>query len=263
MNNYDTYIEVISILEKRNETEDYIVSALEKELSIDNRDLYFEVNEALDSKGYQTQFEVPPNNDKEFEHEEYELLITHVKKYKSKTEALMNYLKEIGFLNFSILNSSFILIKYLPDLIYFLKNKKIEIDENESLYNVYFMNYNNIEIRGFIENNIFNKIGIKYLELDYTRFHLDLEFMLWSITVNDNTQKSYLKVNTIKVACNIIETKFVEWNEKMFYDKKVQKNVMKYISLIPKELKEYIINKYQDYLDYFYPDGYKLLFNLL
>ena len=264
MNNFGTYLEVITTLESMGADEAQILNVLEKELTHKGDiNSYYDANDALRTLGYQTFFDISKKPKRKFIADEYEELIKHVKKYKFKTDNLMSYLNDIGFFNLSILASDFILAKHLPELCLFMENIKENFSKEMTLYNVYFENYNNDEIRNYIEKNVFDKIGIKDIDLDYTRFHFDLEYLLWNITKTDNSIKAYYKVNTIKVGLNIIDSNFVVLNGKPYYDLRIQKKLTKYISLIPKELRLWVINKYSKKTHLLYDDGYKLFFNLL
>ena len=99
--------------------------------------------------------------------------------------------------------------------------------------------------------------------MDYMQFRLANEYLLWTITKNDKSASSYLKVNSIKVALSICPREYLWFNGKEYYKKNMHKNLVKYLALIDKNEIKRIKEKYGYLEETDYDTGYKLLFNLV
>ena len=264
MDRFEEISDILIQLEKRGFSEFEIMDCFEEYLkaNINDSELYYDINEVLYNFGYQIQFFYPDVDEKQFEPFEYEKSIFKVKQSYPKTVEFMKYLYNIDHLSFSIIGMDFILVKYLYQSKLFIK-EEIEVDGNTTLMDLYFDNYEDDDVRNYIEERVFSYIGLRRLDLEYIRFHLDMEHLLYSIRKVDKSQKNYYKINTIKVALNIIDEKYVCWKDKAYYDKQIHKKILKYIDLITKDLKTKYIKKYINLIDNYYADGYKVLFNLL
>ena len=263
MDRFDKLVNILIEYEKDGLLEYEIMDCFETYLKENNDiDLYYDVNDVLFNAGYHIQFVCPKWNTTKFTSEEYEKKIVKVKQSYPKTIEFMKYLNSVSHLSLSVIGMDFILVKHLFQAKLMSKDE-IECDENMTLMDLYFANYEDDDVRKYIEERVFGYIGIEYLDIEYTRFHLDMEYLLYCIKLVDTSKKNYYKINTIKVALNIIDEKYVMWNKSAYYDKQIHKKILKYIDLIPKELRKKYVKKHIDELKYYYADGYKVLFNLL
>ena len=97
MRRADEYFDLITKWEHEKRTEKEIVNKF-SELLKDNpeeRELYFDINDALHWKGYSYQFAVPREGKYAWDAEEYAELVSNVTKSKEKTKELCIYLAEM------------------------------------------------------------------------------------------------------------------------------------------------------------------------
>ena len=106
------------------------------------------------------------------------------------------------------------------------------------------------------------KIGLLWVRLDYMQFRMKMEYLLWTITQNDKVKDSYLKVNTIKVAFSICPREYFCYNDKVYYNESIHKNLVKYLAFIDRNEIARFKQMYQDSIDLLDDTGYKLLFNM-
>jgi len=264
MANLKLYEKYIIFMEKKKATENDIIQGLIKLLKQSEtfeEDIY-DVNDILNGYGYSSKFITPKKNNKKFIVDEYKELIKDASKSKSKTIELIKYIKDINDYRLSLATLFRLKIRHLIQIELLPNdNEIINKDLSKDLYNLYFENYNNENIKKIIES-IFPELGINYCNFDYMIFRLDMELLLWNISTKE--KGAYLKANSLRVYFEITPIEYYCWNDKEpYYNKPNLKNIIEYLKLIDKDKIEYIKEKYQDYIDDMDNTGYKALYKSL
>lgn len=273
MRRADEYFDLITKWEHEKRTEKEIVNKF-SELLKDNpeeRELYFDINDALHWKGYSYQFAVPREGKYAWDAEEYAELVSNVTKSKEKTKELCIYLAEMDNYILTLASLHFIKFKHLINLGIYKYYDEFETIMEMNLYDIYMMCYSEVydkqlKYKEFIKlslEKLLEQIGLAHVKDNYMEFRMDLEYLLWTITQKDKSKEAYKKINTIKVAFCIADREFFMWNDKIYFSEDIHKNLVKYLALIDKKESERIVNKYKDSIHLLDDTGYKLLFNML
>lgn len=273
MKRADDFYDMITNWEQDKRTEKEIVNKFIELLceKKDDIDLYYDINDALHWKGYSYQFAIPEVETIEWDSTEYGDLVANVTKSKDKTKELCIYLAEMDNNILTLSSLHFIKFKHLVNagIFKYYNEYKPIIDMN--LYDIYMMCYTNLYddvlgnkkfIKLMIEKFLMN-IGMRYVQLNYMEFRMDMEYLLWTITKKDKSKDAFKKINTIKVAFSIADKQYFMWNDKIYFNEDIHKNLVKYLSLIDKKESQRIYDKYKDSIHLLDDNGYKLLFNML
>lgn len=222
----------------------------------------YNINDLLYWYGYPFQFLVP-NKEKEKDYiEEFVTSLKGVSKSVNSTQKLVGFLNKerdyrLTLSSLQRLKTSFLIdLKILPS-----NNEIINENKDKKFYDLYFLNYNNLELREILDSS-FKLLGLDYIECDYMRFRIDMEYVLYSINFKEKSQ-TYKRINTIKVGLNICPRKYYIWDDKIYYNEQIALYINKYLKQLDKKvIQEYKI-KYKNIIDDLDDTGYKLLFNML
>lgn len=263
--------DLVTSWEEKNMTEEEIVDGCLKLLYREDAtmELFYNINDVLNWKGYSYQFRVPDAPHKEFDSEEYGEIVSQCSKSKQKTLELIKYLHDCNEWRLTLNSLHFIKMSMLFELGILPKFPDEALMKYMCQYNLYDFYMSLFEAK-HEENPIkialekwFETIGLSFCRMDYMQFRLANEYLLWTITKNDKTSSSYLKVNSIKVALSICPREYLCFNGKEYYNKNMHKNLVKYLALIDKNEIKRIKDKYGYLEEVDYDTGYKLLFNLI
>lgn len=225
-----------------------------------NKEFIYDLNDVLYNRGYSFQFEIEEQNDK-FEINKYNELCSNTSKSKNKTKNLIDYLNSINSFRLSLATLHKLKVKYLIELGYIKENDYINKYVDKDLKTLLFHAYEeDINTKEYLIN-ILPNFGIKYSTLEYVRFKLDMEYLLWTIEKNDN--KAYIKVNTLKVALNIAPKEYFIFNNKRYYNENFSIVTKNYLKLIDKNSLNKIYNIWQDEGYNLDDTGYSVLYGLL
>lgn len=242
------------------------------ESNLDDKDVYYEVNNALYQNGYSFRFEYIPKKEYliEFDHIEYRKKVNQVTKSNKKTLELAKYLWEHNNWRLSLFSLQFlkiarlISIKALPDI------EALRNIDFLSVYDAYmsclsnYVLFDNYEIVKKELEKFMEYIGIRDANEEYMRFRLDLEYLLWTIK-DKNFDADYKKINTIRIGFSLLPIQYINWYEgnDKYYNPNIHKVIVKYLQQIHQKEKQRIIKKYESFVDELDNTGYKLLFNML
>lgn len=284
MTDADKYYDLISKWEREHLTEKQIVDRFYKMITnsksdteefdsnhlVNNFDseLIYSINDALHWKGYSYQFETPIIAKYEFDSEEYGDLVSNCSKSKQKTFELLKYLSEMNNWRLTLNSLHFIKLARLFEL--GILPDSNDLKDRIGKYNLYdfYMSLfsekhsNQEKLKEALEAWM-EKIGLLWVRLDYMQFRMKMEYLLWTITQNDKVKDSYLKVNTIKVGFSICPREYFCYNDKVYYNESIHKNLVKYLAFIDRNEIARFKQMYQDSIDLLDDTGYKLLFNML
>ena len=273
MRRADKLFDLITKWEREKRTETEIVSKFSEMLKEESQDidLYFDINDALYWKGYSYQFAVPQEPKEEWDEEEYAALVKNTTKSKELTKELCNYLHEMDDWRLSLASLHFIKLKHIISLNGINDYSFLEDLKNENLYDLYMMCFTN-RYDDFLKEKeaikqllevFLKRIGMRYVDLDYMQFRMCVEYLLWTISKMDKTKESFKKINTIKVAFCITPREYYMWNDKIYFNEDIHKNLINYLSLIDKKESKRIYDMYSSSINELDDTGYKLLFNML
>lgn len=273
MTRADEFFDLISKWEEQKHTEKEIVSKFSELITskIEDIDLYYDINDALHWKGYSYQFAVPLDEKYAFDPKEYADMINNVSRSKEKTKDLCIYLAEMDNYILTLSSLHFIKFKHLVNLGIYKNYDEYKTILDMNLYDIYMMCFTDIYDeqlgnRGFIKRSIESflvQIGMTYVWADYMQFRMEVEYLLWTITRKDKSKDAFKKINTIKVAFCIADREFFMWNDKIYFNEDIHKNLVKYLALIDRNESKRIIDKYKNSIHLLDDTGYKLLFNML
>ncbi len=270
--NADKIYDMISKWEKEKITEEQIInrllSMIQKDL--DNQELRYNINDALNWKGYSYQFELILCEKKKYDPNEYFDLTQNLSKSKSdKTGKLVMYLYEMNDFRLTINSLHFIKISKLIESVYVdFSDKYFDKYKNDNLYNLYmsfFTEEGQKEVNAKKEvEDLLSSMGMEYIKMEYMQFRMHMEYLLSTVANNKKIANGYIKANSIKVAFSICPREYLTINGKEYFSSNIQKSIVKYLSLIDKKETKRIKDMYKDKADYIDNDnGYKLLFNML
>ena len=273
MRRADELFDLITKWEQEKRTEIEIVGKFSEMLNedYDDIDLFFDINDALYWKGYSYQFAIPKEKKEEWDEEEYAAIVKNTTKSKDLTKELCIYLHEMDDWRLTLASLHFIKLKHIISLGYIKNCSFLATLKNENLYDLYMMCFSNIydealgekEAIKLILEEFLNKIGMRYVNLNYMQFRMYMEYLLWTISKVDKAKESFKKINTIKVAFCITPREFYMWNDKIYFNEDIHKNLIKYLSLIDKNESKRIYDMYSPSINELDDTGYKLLFNML
>lgn len=264
----DKYESLIKEYEKKKYTRFDIINEFIEEIenSVTSKEELIEtiynINDVLNWHGYDVKFQNFLSN-KEYENDDYIDLVLNSTKSIYKTEELIKYLKHVSDSRLSLQSLNRLKIAFLIELKLLPNdNKIINENKNKTLYDLYYLNYKNEEIKNIIESTFIN-LGINNIKEYYMQFKVDLEYLLYTINFSKSKSKPYMKINTIKVALNICPKDYYIWDDKIYYEENISKYIVTYLKLLDKKVAKEIKNKYKDYIEYINDNGYKLLYNLI
>lgn len=273
MRRADELFDLITKWEREKRTEKEIVGKFSEMLNEDNDDidLFFDINDALHWKGYSYQFAIPTESKEEWDEEEYADLVKNTTKSKELTKELCIYLHEMDDWRLSLSSLHFIKLKHIIALNGIKDYSFLDPLKNENLYDLYMMcftdKYDPILVEKdaikFLLEELLKRIGMPYIDLDYMQFRMNMEYLLWTISKVDKTKESFKKINTIKVAFCITPREYFMWNDKIYFNEDIHKNLIKYLSLIDKKEIKRMYDMYSTSINQLDDTGYKLLFNML
>ncbi len=264
------YYDKITEFEKLKLTEEQIIDKCiemlyESDATIERM---YDINDALSWKGYSYQFSVKKETKKAFNFDEYTSIVSQASKSKAKTYELIKYLASYDDWRLSLNSLHFITLSKLMELGVLPASEEVKaLIGKMNLYDFYMSMFSPEkeglkDIKEKIEEWL-ETIGLEFLRMDYMQFRMSLEYLLWTITKNDKAKDAYLKINSIKVALSICPREYLCFNGKEYYNKKMHKNLVKYLSLIDKAEIKRIKDKYKTYSKNDSDTGYKLLFNMI
>lgn len=225
-----------------------------------NREMILTINECLDERGYRYQLMVP-NTDREiFDNEKYFSLVKNASKSTNKTLDLVNYLHSIEDSRLILVSlhclkvSRLIKLSLIPDTNFYKEH------ENDNLYDLFFTYYQQEDIFNELCSTLKN-IGLKYINEDFMRFRLDMEYLIYSMRKKDKSKDLFKKQNTIRVAFAIAPKTFFINDDKIYYDQKISKKIITYMKLIDKTLIKEMEKKYAQSIENIETqNGYKILY---
>ncbi len=237
-----------------------------KELILDNKfnqEYMNALNDVLNNRGYSFKFIAPNIKNKKFIKEEFYHIIANATRTSKNTLNLIEYLNLINDYRLTLSALYALKIKHLISLNYLPHNNKyVNKFFNDNLQVLFFNAFNdNSEVYNLVLD-IFEKIGIKYARLNYMEFRLDMEFLLLTILFQGKG-KTYSKVNTLKVAFNIVPRDYIYQNDKKFYEEPENEKVNKYLKILKKDKIIAIKEKWNYLIDEIDQTGYKSLFLFL
>ena len=264
--------DMISKWETDSLTEEQIINRLLTLINKDNenQELRYDINDALNWKGYSYQFELIQYEKKQFDSNEYYDLTQNITKSKSdKTKDFIIYLNEMQDSRLTLNSLHFIKLSKLIEISNIdFSNPYFDNYKNDNLYNLYMSFYSEEgqkeqELKGVVEY-ILQNIGMPFITMEYMQFRMHIEYLLSTISNNSKMSKGYLKANSIKVAFSICPREYLTINGKEYFSNNIQKSLVKYLALIDKKEIKRIKAMYQDKVNLIdYDNGYKLLFNML
>ena len=260
--------ELISDWEEDNTSEEIIVKRLADSILEypKSNELRFNINDALYQKGYSHQVELILDKIEPFDIDVFLDYKSQCGKSQVKTIEFIGYLYKMYRTSLSLYSLQFIKVKHLVNAGIFKHNSnylKEHINDylDDFYYRLYKQEYEHeSDLKKYCEC-FFKNIGIEYFD-EYIKFKCKVEYLLW--TIKDSKQSlAYYKINTIKVAFNILPADYVTFGDKKHYNTNLSKYIIKYLSLIDKkEINRIFKNKTikAPLLEY---TGYKLLYNML
>ena len=268
----DELYDLVSSLEENHMTEEEIINECLKLLYKEDEsiELLYNINDVLKWKGYFYQFQVPEMPRKQYNSDEYGQIVSQCSKSKIKTTELIKYLQDCNDWRLTLNSLHFIKMSMIFELGILPKLLDEELLKKIYQYNLYDF-YMSLFLEKHKESLVlkvalekwFETIGLSFCRMKYMQFRLANEYLLWTITKNDKSPSSYLKVNSIKVALSICPREYLCFNGKEYYNKNMHKNLVKYLALIDKNEIKRIKDTYGYLEDIDYDTGYKLLFNLI
>jgi len=228
-----------------------------------DRDYLFDLNDVVMDRGYCFQFDVPSLNREAFDNKKYCQISANATKSKEKTFSLVKYLTKVNDHRLVLASLHTLKTKFLIEL-GLLSNKNEYINSNNEL------NLRNLLYKSFDENGeakeilieFLSSVGVEYSTLEYMRFKLDLEYLLWTIEREDPNY-GYQKVNTLKVAFNIAPKEFFIRGEKNYYNPKFAKVRLDYLTLVDKKAIQSVINYWGEDGNNLDGTGYLVLYKAL
>lgn len=224
-------------------------------------DYMYDINDVVHNRGYCFQFIVPEQKTKEYSNKEYEALIYNVSKSENRTAELISYLKEVNDHRLFFVSLYALKVKHLINLGILKNNEWTNSNANSNIRDLLFSSYDD-ENKIDICLDALKRIGLKYVDLSYMQFWLDMEFLLWTIEQADSA-KGHIKVNTIKVAFCITPKEYLIRDDKKYYDSRFAKKINGYLKLIDKSALKLIKEKYKNSNEPQRLWGYSLLYNIL
>ena len=267
MSNIKKYEQYIKNFEANNFTQQEIIDKFIKVLAY-SRDFdeyvsnMYDINDVLNWNGYHYQFVVPRKEGTAYKNIDYVNKIEKITMSKNKTKELIMYLNEVSDYRLTLSSLQRLKIEFLMELDILPKdNDIINQYSKRFFYDLYFEHYDNLELRNILDNS-FIKLGLKWIECDYMRFRMDMEYVLYSMNFNEKYE-TYKRINTIKVGLNICPRTYFVWNDKNYYNEKIASNINKYLKKLDKDIVKKYKNKYKNCIDNLDDTGYKLLYNML
>ena len=264
--------DMISKWESESLTEEQIVNRLLTLINKDNenQELRYDINDALNWKGYSYQFELIQYEKKKYEPNEYFNLTQNITKSKSdKTKDFIVYLSEMQDSRLTLNSLHYIKLSKLAEVSNIdFSNQYFDKYKNDNLYNLYMSFFTEEgqkekELKDIIEY-ILQNIGMPFITMEYMQFRMHVEYLLSTISNNKKISNGYVKANSIKVAFSICPREYLTVNGKEYFSNNIQQSLVKYLALIDKKEIKRIKTKYQDIINQIDNDnGYKLLFNML
>lgn len=266
----EKYFDMITKWEEQNLTEEQIVNRFIQliEKDKDNPEIYYDVNDALNWKGYSYNFEPLKEVREEFDGIEYADIVSNASKSKQKTYDLLTYLWKSNDWRLTLNSLHYIKVSKLIELDLIKgDNNYVKENKNLNLYDFY-MGLFKEENSGYtlLKKRLeqwLETIGLSYVTLDYMQFRMYIEYLLSTISINKKIPNGYIKANTIKVAFSICPREYLVVNYKEYYNQNIQKNLVSYLGLIDKKEIKRIKDMYNPLIDQLDDTGYKLLFNII
>ena len=181
--------DMISKWESESLTEEQIINRLLTLINKDseNQDLRYDINDALNWKGYSYQFELIQYEKKNYDPNEYYDLTQNITKSKSgKTRDFIIYLNEMQDSRLTLNSLHFIKVSKLIEVSNIdFSNQYFDKYKNDNLYNLYMSFFTEegqkeTELKGIIEY-ILQNMGMPFITMEYMQFRMHMEYLLSTV----------------------------------------------------------------------------------